>query len=88
MQGSIATVTFRLLRSADLETLHDWLGRLHVSEWWGPAPSLAEVETDYLPIADPESTTRGYVALLAGRPIEIRIRSTVLQIEVRQPRTE
>jgi RimJ/RimL family protein N-acetyltransferase len=30
---------------------------------------LAEVEADYLPMTDPESTTQGYIALLAGQPI-------------------
>lgn len=54
MKGSVAKITFRPLRPADLETLHDWLGRPHVSQWWGEAPTLAEVEEDYLPYLDPE----------------------------------
>lgn len=62
-------ITFRPLAAADLPTLQDWLSRPHVSEWWGAAPSLAEVEDDYLPMIAPESTTRGYIALLDDREI-------------------
>ena len=69
MKFAIAKVTFRLLMPPDLVMLHEWLCRPHVSEWWGPAPSLAEVETDYLPMMAPESTTRGYIALNEGVPI-------------------
>lgn len=69
MQDSVAPVTFRPLAPADLPTLHDWLCRPHVSEWWGPPPSQAEVREDYLPLTEPGSTTRGYIALLQGQPI-------------------
>jgi RimJ/RimL family protein N-acetyltransferase len=69
MQSNLGTLTFRPLAPADLEMLHDWLGRPHVSQWWGPAPSLAEVEEDYLPMIAPESTTRGYIARLEEQPI-------------------
>ena len=69
MKGSVAKITFRPLGPADLEALHGWLGRPHVSQWWGEAPTLAEVEEDYLPYLDPESTVRGYIALLEGQLI-------------------
>jgi RimJ/RimL family protein N-acetyltransferase len=62
-------ISFRPLTSADLSLLHEWLGRPHVAEWWGPAPSLAQVEAEYGPLTGGRSTTRGYVALGDGRPI-------------------
>src|SRR5688572_20730312 len=49
--------------------LHDWLCRPHVSRWWGAAPSTAQVDDDYLPLTNPESTTRGYIVCLDARPI-------------------
>jgi len=49
--------------------LHEWLSRPHVSEWWGPAPSLADVEADYLPMMEPGATTRGCIALIQDNPI-------------------
>lgn len=69
MHDFTAEVTFRLLRPTDIELLHSWLCRPHVSEWWGTALSLGEVDAGYLPLIDPESTTRGYIALLEGQPI-------------------
>ena len=77
-QGSISEITFRTLKPADLEMLHDWLCRPHVSEWWGQAPSWAEMEIDYLPMTCPESSTRGYIASLEGRPIGFVQSYTVL----------
>lgn len=62
-------ISFRPLSSSDMSALHAWLGRPHVSKWWGPAPSLQEVEADYLPMITPRSTTRGYIALLDGQPL-------------------
>ena len=62
MQDSTPTLKFQLLKPADFGMLHNWLGRPHVREWWGPAPSLAEIEIDYLPLTHSESTTRGYIA--------------------------
>jgi RimJ/RimL family protein N-acetyltransferase len=49
--------------------LHAWLCRPHVSEWWGPCPSRAEVEETYLPMTDSGSATRGHIAMLRGQPI-------------------
>jgi RimJ/RimL family protein N-acetyltransferase len=63
-------VIFRPLVPSDLPTLHDWLGRPHVSEWWGPSPPPTEVQEDYLPLTETGSTTRGYIALLDGEPID------------------
>ena len=51
MKVSVATdrLTFTQLTDADLPVLHDWLGREHVSRWWGPQRSLDEVVRDYHP---------------------------------------
>jgi RimJ/RimL family protein N-acetyltransferase len=65
--ASMAVISFRPLLRCDLPMLHDWLGRPHVSEWWGSPSSLREVEADYLPMIEPGSTTRGYIALLDGQ---------------------
>lgn len=48
---------------------HAWLQRPHVAEWWHEPITLAEVERDYLPVAMNESSTRAYIAVLAGEPI-------------------
>ena len=64
------SLSFRPLEMADLPMLHEWLCRPHVSEWWQPSPTLAEVEEDFAPMTDTgRDTTRGYIALLAGRPV-------------------
>lgn len=64
-----AAFHFEGLRRADLPRLHDWLGRAHVARWWGPAPSLAEVEDHYGPMTDPAAHTRGHLAWLDAQPI-------------------
>ena len=60
MQG----LSFRPMQASDLPLLREWLGRPHVTEWWGPAPSQAEVDEDYAPMLSPASTDRAYIALL------------------------
>src|SRR5687768_16705951 len=62
-------MTFRRLVPDDLPMLHDWLRRPHVSQWWGVAPSAAQVDDDYLPLTNPDSTTRGYIACVDAQPI-------------------
>lgn len=64
-----ASVTFRQLGVADLPLLHEWLGRPHVAEWWGPAPTLQQVIDDYEPHTRLDASTRGYLALLGERPV-------------------
>lgn len=44
-----SAITFRALTESDLPVLHLWLARPHVTEWWGPAPTLEEVRAEYLP---------------------------------------
>ncbi len=62
-------ISFRPLVVSDLATLHEWLHRPHVSEWWGDPGTPEQVEQDYLPLTKKESTTRGYIALLENEPI-------------------
>jgi RimJ/RimL family protein N-acetyltransferase len=68
IQPSIS-ISFRPLVASDLATLHEWLHRPHVLEWWGDPGTLEQVEQDYLPLTKKESTTRGYIALLENEPI-------------------
>jgi RimJ/RimL family protein N-acetyltransferase len=64
------TLSFRPLRVTDLPMLHDWLCRPHVSRWWQPTPTLAEVENDFAPMTESGSdSTRGHIALLARQPV-------------------
>lgn len=60
---------FRPLRTDDLPMLREWLGRPHVAEWWGAAPTQAEVEDDYAPMLAPDATDRGYIVLWDGEPV-------------------
>ena len=49
--------------------LHAWLQRPHVAQWWHEPTTLVELERDYLPCVTNESSTRAYLANLAGEPI-------------------
>jgi len=60
---------FRPLAPGDLPTLHEWLQRPHVAQWWRSPRTVAEVESEYVPVALGQSTTRAYIALLDGQPI-------------------
>ncbi len=62
-------VTFRRLTVADLSMLHGWLSRPHVAEWWGPAPSLADVLDEYQPLTVAGARDQAYIALAASVPI-------------------
>ena len=60
---------FRPLTRHDLPMVHQWLQRPHVAEWWREPTTLTKLERDYLPRAVNASSTRAYIALLAGEPI-------------------
>jgi RimJ/RimL family protein N-acetyltransferase len=62
-------IHFRPLTHDDLPTLHTWLLRPHVAEWWGPAGSLDELAAEYGPSIAGDVPHRCYVVLLDGRPI-------------------
>lgn len=69
MSAEPSVISFRPLTLADLPLLHEWLARPHVAEWWGPPVSLGEVEQEFRPLIDDQSTTRAYVVLRDGTPI-------------------
>jgi RimJ/RimL family protein N-acetyltransferase len=49
---------------ADMPTLHEWLQRPHVAEWWMPTPpSLDEVIEDFTPLTEQGARDRAYIAL-------------------------
>ena len=62
-------ITFRPLTADDLPLFHEWLTRPHVAEWWGGAPSLADVEREYGPALAGAEPTRCYLALEDDTPI-------------------
>lgn len=59
------SVEFTPLAEADLPMLHEWLGRPHVAEWWGPADSVDELREDFLSAG----TTRAFIARIGGEAI-------------------
>ena len=68
-EGGASGLVFRRLVAADLPRLHEWLGRTHVAEWWGPPPSLAEVHAHHAPRLGDDGRVRGWIALLDGEPV-------------------
>jgi RimJ/RimL family protein N-acetyltransferase len=60
---------FKPLTADDLPMLHEWIHRSHVRRWWGEPPTLAELQTEYLPTRCEASCPRAYVAMLEGKPI-------------------
>ena len=67
--AAAVNISFRPLKTSDLPLLHSWLSRPHWTEWWGPAPTFAEVQADYGAwISDP-SQVQPHIALLDGEPL-------------------
>jgi RimJ/RimL family protein N-acetyltransferase len=67
-RGTAGRLAFRPLQTADLPLLHGWLARPHWTQWWGPAPTLAEVQAEYGAwISDPRQV-QPHIALLDGKP--------------------
>lgn len=60
--------SFRPLQMADLPMLHEWLARPHWTEWWGPAPTMAEVEAEYGGWIKNPTQVQPHIALLDGQP--------------------
>ncbi len=69
MSAASDSFTFRPLVPPDLPMLHEWLQRPHVAQWWSCPRTVEEVESEYLPVALGQSTTRAYIAMLNGQPI-------------------
>lgn len=60
---------FRPLQPDDLPTLHDWLTRPHVAEWWQPTPSFAELEEEFAEHFSGVSGVKPFIVLADGSPI-------------------
>ena len=61
-------ISFRPLQASDLPMLHTWLARTHWTEWWGEAPTPAEVEAEYGAWIKDPTQVQPYIALLDGQP--------------------
>ncbi|EJL78467.1 acetyltransferase, ribosomal protein N-acetylase [Polaromonas sp. CF318] len=66
--AAAVNIGFRPLQAADLPMLHGWLARPHWTEWWGPGPTLAEVEAEYGAWINDPRQVQPHIALLDGRP--------------------
>src|SRR5215212_893 len=62
-------IRFRQLTRDDLPTLHAWLRRPHVAEWWSPTPSFEELVAELSPLTQPGHRDQGYIALDSAREI-------------------
>ena len=69
MPAIVGIHTFKQVTRQDLLTVHAWLQRPYIAEWWREPRSLVELEHDYLPPISSQSSTRAYIALLDGEPI-------------------
>jgi hypothetical protein len=80
----IPSVSFRALSEGDLPLLQTWLSRPHLAEWWGGAPTLAEVEVEYGDLASrpiPHPGTHGPSAVTARPASATWARSTRPTVE-------
>ena len=64
-------ISFRPLVRDDLPTVHEWLQRPHVSEWWGSNDTYEKVENDHLPAIEGREPVRMFVIVLDGRSIGV-----------------
>ena len=62
---------FRPLVAADLPLVHDWLGREHVSLWWGERGSYEATVEEYLPAVEGRDPTDMYMIVTDGRDIGV-----------------
>jgi RimJ/RimL family protein N-acetyltransferase len=65
-------IDFRPLRESDIRTLHEWIHRPHVIEWWGGEAgcrTIEETRSKYLPRLVENSHVRPHIAFLSARPI-------------------
>ena len=61
-------VGFRPLRTDDLRTLHEWLQRPHVRNWWTERRTYDQVVEHYLPAIEGREPTDLYLILLDEQP--------------------
>lgn len=69
MAPALPICTFKPLANQDLPTLHAWLRRPHVAEWWREPTTLAALARDYLPVTMNQSSTRAYIAIRDDHPV-------------------
>jgi hypothetical protein len=62
-------VRFTAIGDPDLARLRTWLAEPHVSEWWGPPNSEAELRDEYGPPNRCEEPTRCFIVHVDGRTI-------------------
>jgi len=62
-------VAFRALTPSDLPTVHDWLGRAHISRWWGERGTYEATLAEYLPSIDGRDPTDVFLILVDARPV-------------------
>ncbi|QIN84054.1 GNAT family N-acetyltransferase [Rubrobacter tropicus] len=63
-------VSFRRLRSSDLDLLHRWLNAPHVLRWWyDEGTSYREIEERYLPRIEGRETVKPFAILHQDNPI-------------------
>jgi RimJ/RimL family protein N-acetyltransferase len=67
----VTEIAFRPLARDDLRTVHEWLQRPHVREWWGPRDTYEEVEERYLPRIEGREPVRMFFILLDERSIGV-----------------
>ena len=65
----LMALAFRPMQQADLPTLHEWLCRPHVAEWWKPTPSPGELEEEYAEHFAGISGVTPYFVLADGAPM-------------------
>jgi RimJ/RimL family protein N-acetyltransferase len=70
--------SFRAITEEDLATLHAWIQRPHVAQWWAEPRELADIEDEYRPTIAASSSTKAFIACLDGEPIGF-IQSYVVQ---------
>ncbi len=63
-------ISFRELRSSDLELMHRWLNAPHVRRWWyAEGTSYTEIENEYLPYIEGRDSAKPFVILHENKPI-------------------
>jgi len=62
-------IDFRRLSESDLPLMKRWLEADHVVPWWGPPPTIAQVEAKYLGYIRSEQPVDPYLILVDGIPV-------------------